>query len=90
MLRFRVEDATSHEPIGLARVRVENLNLADELGVDSEAMTAPDGRATIDHRFFAYEEKGGEETVVCVIFQGPWICVSRSRQRSPSSYRRSW
>ncbi len=35
----RVEDATSHEPIGLARVRVENLNLADELGVDSEAMT---------------------------------------------------
>jgi hypothetical protein len=76
-LRFRVEDATSHEPIGLARVRVENLNLADELGVDSEAMTAPDGRATIDHRFFAHEEKAGEETVVRVIFQGPWIYVSR-------------
>ncbi len=75
-LKFRIEDAASHSPINLARVRIENLNLAAELGTDSEAVTSPDGHAQVSHAFLAFEERQGADSMVRISFQGPWISVS--------------
>jgi hypothetical protein len=74
--KFRIEDAASHSPLNLARVRVENLNLAAELGADSEAVTSPDGHAHVSHAFLAFEERRDVDSTVHVSFQGPWISVS--------------
>ena len=51
-VRFRIVDADRGKPISLARVVIANGNLAPELGADSDAVTWPDGRAIIGHRFF--------------------------------------
>lgn len=55
---FRVVDADGDKPISLAVVVIDNGNLGTELGVDSDAVTWPDGRAIITHRFFVLEEHG--------------------------------
>ena len=55
---------------------IDNLNLAPELGDDSDAVTWPDGRAVVTHRFFVWEEPPGDETSTHPTFQGPWIYVS--------------
>ncbi len=75
-LRFRVEDATDHKPVGLARIRIENLNLAGELGGDSEAVAWSDGRAQITHSLLVLDDQRGEPRSAQMIFQGPWISVS--------------
>jgi hypothetical protein len=49
-LGFRVVSALDKKPLGQARIVIDNLNLALELGKDSEAVTAPDGRASFTHR----------------------------------------
>ena len=58
-LRFRVEDAVNHEPIGLARIVIDNVNLASELGADSMAVTWSDGCAKFIHRFFLLTRSAG-------------------------------
>ena len=55
---------------------IDNLNLAPELGEDSDAVTWPDGRAVMRHRFLVWEERRGDETSTSPTFQGPWIHVS--------------
>ena len=73
----RVVDAAGSKPISLARIVIANGNLAPELGDDSDAVTWPDGRAIIDHKFFVWEEhRGDEKSPFPMIFQGPWIHVS--------------
>jgi hypothetical protein len=74
---FRVVDADGDKPISLALVVIDNGNLGTELGADSDAVTWPDGRAIITHRFFVLEERRGDQTIRRqMIFQGPWIHVS--------------
>jgi hypothetical protein len=75
-VRFRIVDADRGKPISLARVVIDNGNLAPELGQDSDAVTWPDGRAIIGHRFFFWEERRGDQTSGHRIFQGPWIRVT--------------
>jgi hypothetical protein len=76
-IRFRVVDAAGAAPIGLARVVIDNGNLAPDLGDYSDAVTWPDGRAIITHRFFVWDERRGDQTVRReMIFQGPGILVS--------------
>jgi hypothetical protein len=75
-VRFRIVDADRGKPIGLARVVIDNGNLAPELGADSDAVTWPDGRAIIGHRFFFWEERRGDQKSGHRIFQGPWIHVT--------------
>ncbi len=75
-LRFRIIRAADKKPISLARVVIDNLNLAPELGDDSDAVTWPDGRAIFDHRFFVWEEQRGDQRSGRPTFQGPWIHVS--------------
>lgn len=75
-LRFRVVDAATREPVALARIVIENLNLAFELGPDSEGSTAADGRARLQHRFLALEKRREILASGHVIFQGPWIEVT--------------
>ncbi len=76
-LWFRIVDETGAKPIALAHVVIDNGNLAPELGDDSDAVTWPDGRAIISHRFFVWEERRGDETVRRELLkQGPWIHVS--------------
>jgi hypothetical protein len=56
---------------------IDNLNLAPELGDDSEAVTWPDGQAIITHRFFVWEERQDDEASRReLVMQGPWIHVS--------------
>ena len=74
-LRFRVVDAVDRKPIGLARIVIDNVNLAPELGDDSDAVTWPDGRAIITHRFLVWEERRENRWFPKPIFQGPWIHV---------------
>jgi hypothetical protein len=74
---LRVLDADGDKPISLAVVVIDNGNLGTELGADSDAVTWPDGRAIITHRFFVLEERRGDQTIRRqMIFQGPWIHVS--------------
>jgi hypothetical protein len=75
-LRFRVVDAADRRRIGRARILVDNIHLAQELGEASEVETAADGRASITHRFLALVERRGVVTSGHVSFQGPWIQVS--------------
>jgi hypothetical protein len=75
-LKFRVEDAFSHQPIGLARIVIENLHLASELGSDSEAVTWSDGCARFTHRFLGLYRRRGKEVSSKRFLQGPWIYVS--------------
>jgi hypothetical protein len=63
-------------PIGLARITIDNLNLAPELGDDSDAVAWSDGRAILRHRFFVWEEGSGDQRSENATFQGPWIAVS--------------
>jgi hypothetical protein len=70
-------DGVGAKPIGLARVVIDNGNLATELGDDSDAMTWPDGRAIITHWFFVWEEQRSDQASRRqMIFQGPWLHVS--------------
>ena len=56
---------------------IDNGNLAPDLGDNSDAVTWPDGRAIITHKFFVWEERRGNQTLRReMIFQGPWILVS--------------
>jgi hypothetical protein len=76
-IRFRVVDAAGAKPVALARVVIDNGNLVPELGADSDAVTWPDGRAIITHKFFVWEERRGDQRLERqVIIQGPWIHVS--------------
>jgi hypothetical protein len=47
VIRFRVVDADTEKPVSLARIVIDNGNLAQELGDDSDAVTWPDGRAIL-------------------------------------------
>ena len=69
-------DAGEAKPIGLARVALVNGNLAPELGDDSDAVTWPDGRAVLSHKFFIWEERQGDQISQRQFVQGPWIHVS--------------
>ena len=51
-LWLRVVDETGAEPIAHAHVVIDNVNLAAELGDDSDAVTWPDGRAILSHKIF--------------------------------------
>ena len=75
-LWFRVVDAADRKPIGLARIVIDNLNLAPELGEDSDAVTWSDGRAIVRHQFFVWEERPGDARSAIQSFEGPWIHVS--------------
>jgi hypothetical protein len=75
-LRVRIVDAAEKTPIGLARVVIDNGNLAPELGDNSGAVAWPDGRAIIRHNVFVWEERRGDQRSQRRIFQGPWIHVS--------------
>jgi hypothetical protein len=50
-LTFRIEDAASHSPVNLARVRIENLNLAAELGSESLRCSCSPRPGLSDRRF---------------------------------------
>jgi hypothetical protein len=76
VIRFRVVDADAGKPVSLARVVIDNGNLAPDLGEDSDAVTWPDGRAILVHTFFFWEEKRGDQKSDRRIFQGPWIHVT--------------
>ncbi len=76
VVRFRIVDADGGKPISLARVVIDNGNLASELGEDSDAVTWPDGRAIIDHQFLFWEERRGDQIVEHPLFQGPWVHVT--------------
>ena len=76
VVRFRVVDADHGQPISLARIVIDNGNLAPDLGQDSDAVTWPDGRAIIGHRFLFWEERRGDQKSGHRIFQGPWIHVT--------------
>ncbi len=76
VFRFRIVDADRGKPIGLARVVIDNGNLAPELGEDSDAVTWPDGRAIIGHRLLFWEERRGDQKSGHRIFQGPWVHVT--------------
>ncbi len=73
LIRFRVIDDDTAQPISLARIVIDNGNLAPDLGQDSDAVTWPDGRAIIVHQFLFWEERRGEEKPKGRILQGPWI-----------------
>lgn len=73
VIRFRVIDDDTAQPISLARIVIDNGNLAPDLGQDSDAVTWPDGRAIIVHQFLFWEERRGEEKPKGRILQGPWI-----------------
>jgi hypothetical protein len=75
-MRFRVVDADTEKPVSLARIVIDNGNLAPELGEDSDAVTWPDGRAILVHRFFFWEERRGDQKSERFIHQGPWIHVT--------------
>jgi hypothetical protein len=75
-MTFTVVDVADRKPISLARVVVENGNLAAELGDDSEAVTWSDGMAFVHHNFFLWEQGRGDERSCRLTFQGPWIHVS--------------
>jgi hypothetical protein len=47
VIRFRVVDADTGKPVSLARIVIDNGNLAPDLGEDSDAVTWPDGRAIL-------------------------------------------
>jgi hypothetical protein len=73
LIRFRVIDDDTAKPISLARIVIDNGNLAPDLGQDSDAVTWPDGRAIIVHHFLFWEARRGEEKPDRRILQGPWI-----------------
>jgi hypothetical protein len=75
-IRFRVQEAGSDTPIGFAHIRIDNLNLAPELGESSEAVAWPDGIAEISHRFFVFEEQVGDAKTARRSHEGPWVTVS--------------
>jgi len=76
VMRFRVVDADTKKPVSLARIVIDNGNLAPELGEDSDAVTWPDGRAILRHRFLFSEEPRGDQKSERRILQGPWIHVT--------------
>jgi len=76
VIRFRVVDADTKKPVSLARIVIDNGNLAPELGEDSDAVTWPDGRAILLHRFLFWEERRGDQQSERRILQGPWIHVT--------------
>jgi hypothetical protein len=76
VMRFRVVDAETEKPVSLARIVIDNGNLAPELGEDSDAVTWPDGRAILVHRFLFWEERRGDQKSERRVLEGPWIHVT--------------
>ena len=76
VMRFRVVEADTNKPVSLARIVIDNGNLAPELGEDSDAITWPDGRAILVHHFLFWEEWRGDQKSERRILQGPWIHVT--------------
>jgi hypothetical protein len=82
VIRFRVVDQDANTPVSLARIVIDNGNLAPELGQDSDAVTWPDGRAIIGHRFLFLEERRGDQKSERRILQGPWLHVTAEAYES--------
>jgi hypothetical protein len=85
LLRIRVLDAETHKPIAGARVVIDNLNINEDLGKDSEALTSNSGRVGLRHRFFTLIERQGVPRWTRVYFQGPWLEVSAEGYQASSS-----
>jgi hypothetical protein len=76
VIRFRVVEEETKNPVSLARVVIDSGSLALELGEDSDAVTWPDGRAIIGHWFFFWEERRSDQKSERLILQGPWVHVT--------------
>jgi hypothetical protein len=75
-LSLRIVDADREKPIGLARIVIDNGNLAPELGDDSNVVTWPDGWAKIRHSVLVWEVGHADQKTRATFSQGPWIHVS--------------